>query len=160
MAKDTPSMAKNKIKRSLWAIYDPHPKKSEIDSLWEYFESKCVYCGIAIDRKSRTGHVDHVIPSSIGGSNNIHNHVLACARCNGDEKREENWVCFLKRKLGDGDAFEKQLNNIEEWISKAPRVDPNDDEYFEVQKLIVKALSDFDSSVIKMRELSKRKNFD
>ncbi|WP_407943038.1 HNH endonuclease [Marinomonas atlantica] len=73
-------MAKNKIRRSLVSIIDPYPSKSEVDQLWEYFESRCAYCGISINRGSRTGHLDHLIPSSEGGSNSIYNHALSCAR--------------------------------------------------------------------------------
>jgi hypothetical protein len=57
MAKDTPSIAKNKIKRSLGAICDPHPSKKEEKILWEYFHYQCAYCGIEIERESRTGHL-------------------------------------------------------------------------------------------------------
>lgn len=39
MVKDTPPMAKNKIKRSLGAILDPHPSKKEENALWDYFDS-------------------------------------------------------------------------------------------------------------------------
>lgn len=65
MAKDTPSTAKNKIKRSLGAICDPHPLKREEDEL-------CEYCGVSIGKASRTGHLYHLIPTSEGGSNSIH----------------------------------------------------------------------------------------
>lgn len=153
MAKDTPSMAKNKIKRSLWAIYDPHPKKGEVDSLWAYFDSKCAYCGVEIERKSRTGHVDHLIPSAEGGSNNIHNHVLACARCNGDEKREEDWLIFLSKKTENGATFKQRRYKIEEWMSLVPPSHENTDRKSEVEKLIDKALLDFDANVAQMRSL-------
>lgn len=44
MPKYTPSMAKNKMKRSLVAIYDPLPTKKEVETLWEYFNSSCATC--------------------------------------------------------------------------------------------------------------------
>jgi len=72
MAKDAPSMVKNKMRRCFQAVIEPHPSKSDIDSLWEYFDSSCAYCGVKIDRGSRTGHVDHVVSSAAGGSNDIH----------------------------------------------------------------------------------------
>ncbi|GFD74088.1 HNH endonuclease [Alteromonas marina] len=153
MAKDTPSMAKNKIKRCLWAIYDQHPKKSEVDSLWTYFESKCAYCGVEIERSSRTGHVDHLIPSAEGGSNSIHNHVLACARCNGDEKREEDWLTFLSKKSGKSSIFEQRRSNIEEWLSLMPPNGTNTALKSEVEKVVDKALKDFDSAVAQVRSL-------
>jgi len=98
MAKNTPSMAKNMIKRSLLAVIDPHPSKAEVELLWKYFQSSCAYCGVEIPRESRTGHMDHVVSSALGGSNSIYNHVLSCSRCNGDEKKEESWQSFLTRK--------------------------------------------------------------
>lgn len=86
MAKDTPSMAKNKIRRSLIAICDPHPSRKEVDALWAYFDSQCAYCRKPLDRASRVGHMDHLIPTTEGGSNSIFNHALSCGKCNGDDK--------------------------------------------------------------------------
>jgi len=40
----------------------------------------CVYCGSPVCE--RTGHVDHVLPWSRGGSNEMSNLVAACAECN------------------------------------------------------------------------------
>ncbi|MBU2569653.1 MAG: HNH endonuclease [Gammaproteobacteria bacterium] len=153
MAKDTPSMAKNKIKRSLVAIYDPHPSKTDENQLWEYFESSCAYCGIFIERKSRTGHLDHLIPTSEGGSNDIHNHALSCARCNGDEKREQNWVGFLRSKALDEVEFSRRKTKIDNWLEKSRR--KNSDIEFEKQaeEIISKAIAEYECSVTAMRKL-------
>ena len=50
MAKDTPSMAKNKMKRCFKAILVPHTTKQEENQLWEFFDSTCAYC----DKSSET----------------------------------------------------------------------------------------------------------
>lgn len=153
MAKDTPSMAKNKIKRSLGAIYDSHPSKKEVNTLWEYFDYQCAYCGTLIDRDSRTGHIDHLVPTAEGGTNSIYNHALSCARCNGDEKREEAWEPFLKSKSYSFEEYKQKKNKISQWLQRAPtRV--NDPEVISVRESIInKALADFDAAVVQMREL-------
>lgn len=149
-------MAKNKIKRSLGAICDPHPSKKEEKDLWEYFNSQCAYCGNEIEKGSRTGHLDHLVPSSEGGTNSIFNHALSCAKCNGDEKREEKWDSFLKKKAEDEDVYRLRKSHIEGWLQKAPK-GMNDPEFILMRESIInKALSDFDSSVAKMRELKNK----
>ena len=153
IVKDTPSMAKNKIKRSLGAICDPHPSKKEENALWDYFDSQCAYCGVSIERASRTGHLDHLVPISEGGTNSIYNHALSCAKCNGDEKREEKWVYFLKTKSSSADVYEIRKSKIDLWLQHAPaRI--NDPEVIAMRESIVnKALADFDAAVAQMREL-------
>ena len=42
MAKVTPSMAKNQIKRSLLQIIDTHPNKSQKQQVWNYFDNNVV----------------------------------------------------------------------------------------------------------------------
>jgi 5-methylcytosine-specific restriction endonuclease McrA len=153
MVKDTPSMAKNKIKRSLSAICDPHPSKKEEKALWEYFNYQCAYCGIEIEKDSRTGHLDHLVPSSEVGTNSIFNHALSCAKCNGDDKREEEWGSFLKKKAETEAILQSRRDHIEGWLQQAP-ASTNTTEFISMRESIIdKALSDFDSSVAKMREL-------
>jgi hypothetical protein len=41
-------MAKNKMRRCLAAILDPHPSGAEVEELWDYFQSSCAYCGIPL----------------------------------------------------------------------------------------------------------------
>lgn len=156
MPKDTPSIAKNKIRRSLLAIYDPYPSKSETKLLWEYFESSCAYCNVFIDPGSRTGHLDHLISSTEGGTNNIHNFVLACARCNGDEKRDESWVSFLERKSDSMLTNIKRKEKIECWSTRAPVSELSSEFSVELAGILKEALDDFDASVKKMRDLRKR----
>ena len=146
-------MAKNKMKRSLVAIYDPHPPKKEIDGLWDYFDSSCAYCGIAIQRQSRTGHIDHLVPASEGGSNNVHNYALACARCNGDEKREESWLSFLKKKSDNSQVFADRRLKIENWLSLSSHLKIDQELAIAAEAIIEEAIANFDHSVEKMRAL-------
>lgn len=154
-AKDTPSMAKNKIKRSLLAIIDPHPTPSEINELWAYFQSSCAYCSVEIARDSRTGHVDHVISSAFGGSNCIHNHVLSCARCNGDEKREESWETFLVTKVTDTAQAAKRHAHITAWLARNASMPVTPEIQAQADAIINRALAAFDSSVKEVRRLRK-----
>lgn len=154
-AKDTPSMAKNKIKRSLLAIINPHPTPKQIDELWAFFNFCCAYCGIAIARNSRTGHIDHVVSSALGGTNCIYNYVLSCARCNGDEKREEPWESFLAKKASDSSVMAKRHALISDWLQRGDAESLPAEVNTEANTIIKQALADFDSAVIAMRELRK-----
>jgi len=158
MAKDTPSMAKNKMRRCCQAIIDPYPSKSEIDRLWQYFQASCAYCGVLIERDSRSGHLDHVVSSATGGSNDIHNHVLSCARCNGDEKREEPWREFLSRKAGtSSQEFKTREKRIASWLQMGNKTKRMDEQSMQkADEIIVKAIQDFDQAVEKLRELRKK----
>ena len=153
MAKDTPSMAKNKIKRSLGAILDPHPSAKEVTMLWAYFESSCVYCGLIMERKSRIGHLDHVIAQADGGNNSIYNHVLSCAKCNGDEKREMDWFLFLNQKSNNSALLETRKLKIENWLNKSTTVNIEATDIDESERIIAVALEQFDESVKAMRSL-------
>ena len=155
MAKDTPSMAKNKMKRCFKAILDPHPSKKEIDSLWVYFSSCCAYCGKEIDRSSRTGHIDHVLSSAEGGTNSIYNHVLSCAICNGDEKREEDWCSFLHKKSSSDKTAQEREKKINAWLQNASPIASNPELEQEAEKIINNAIAEFDNAISKLRQLSK-----
>ncbi len=153
MPKDTPSMAKNKIKRSLSAICDPHPSAREVNLLWKHFESCCAYCGCLIERDSRSGHLDHLVPTAEGGSNNIHNHALSCAKCNGDEKREEAWGSFLERKAESPALLFLRKSKIDKWLSLGPAIEIDGDFKHQANSIVEEAIESFELSVAKMREL-------
>lgn len=153
MSKDTPSMAKNKIRRSLLAILDPYPSKAEVDGLWQYFNDRCAYCGVGVERQSRTGHIDHVIASTIGGGNGTHNCVLSCARCNGDEKRDEDWRAFLYRKSETEKVAAMRAARIESWISLAPAAELSEESICQAQAIIADVISHYESAVEQIRAL-------
>lgn len=150
-------MAKNKIRRSLAALLDPHPSAKEVERLWAYFGSSCAYCGLELLRASRTGHLDHVSASAFGGSNSIHNHVLSCARCNGDEKREMCWEEFLRAKCPDASVARERRARISNWISLAPVKSPSAATE-EFESIVAAAIASYEGAVAKVRELRKRGN--
>ena len=118
MPKMTPGYAKNTITRSLRTILDPEPKEQEISQLWEFFKNKCAYCGCSLDRKSRQGHVDHLIPATEDDTtNHISNRVLSCRSCNGDEKGGAEWEKFLRTKTKNGKVFKARRGRIKTWVS-------------------------------------------
>ncbi|HGY11717.1 MAG TPA: HNH endonuclease [Desulfobacterales bacterium] len=138
---------------------DPLPSKTETNQFWEYFEFCCAYCGVSIERKSRTGYMDHLVPTSEGGSNNIHNHALSCARCNGDEKREKLWDTFLATKSQDVSTHKKCKEKIERWLSLAPSFLKNQEIVTETEEIIKEAIGNFEKSVNKMRVLREKSTY-
>lgn len=114
--KYTVSQAKNLMRCCLDEILDPGP--SSVDELWLYFESACACCGMPLDRAQRQGHVDH---ATTGGGNQLGNLILACARCNGDEKLDQAWQAFLLFKTsGDHSTLAERTERIESWFANHP----------------------------------------
>lgn len=109
--------ARNTIQRALRAILDPEPTRKDMDRLWKYFDSSCAYCGRALVRSERNGHADHLVPTSMGGTNHISNHVLACDKCNGDEKRDQEWHEFLALKVRDRAKYRVMSDRIKLWVT-------------------------------------------
>lgn len=52
-------------------------------------DNVCAYCGELMIE----GTIDHILPKSSGGSNELHNLLLCCRECNADKgrKRLEHW---------------------------------------------------------------------
>lgn len=116
----TVSQAKNIMRRALSEIVDPGLSPALEDALWRHFGASCAYCGVRIDRDSRTGHLDHL---KSGGGNGPQNRVLTCARCNGDEKREQAWRAFLQTKCPDDVERRRRIERIEAWVAGHPTRD-------------------------------------
>jgi 5-methylcytosine-specific restriction endonuclease McrA len=114
--KNTVSQAKNRMRKTIQEILDPSPRS--VDPVWEYFGSRCAYCDKELSRDSRDAHIDHADP---GGGNGLGNLVLSCEACNGDEKREESWHSFLRRKATDDILFAEREQRIRSWIDQHPR---------------------------------------
>jgi hypothetical protein len=71
--------------------------QSKLARIWERDDKKCRWCGVATVLTKHTipnqATIDHVIPSSKGGSSEDHNLVLACLKCNakrGDSGKHPN----------------------------------------------------------------------
>lgn len=55
----------------------------ELNALFEEQEGLCYYCGRLLYESFETSfHIEHMVPISRGGSNNIENIALSCASCN------------------------------------------------------------------------------
>ncbi len=156
MAKYTPSTAKNHMRRALWALVDPLPNGEQVDELWSYFESSCAYCGTRLDRDGRAGHLDHLVPVSNGGTNEIFNHVLACARCNGDDKREEPWELFLGQTVADPDVRAERRTRLVDWAAHAELKCIDESVKDQVRKAIDSSAAAFDLAVAQIRGLRER----
>lgn len=114
--KMTPSRAKNSIGKALREIFDPSIRKSDERIIRQFFDNKCAYCGRDIPPTGRTGHMDHVVSRKKGGTNHLSNIILSCNSCNGDEKRETDWIEFLDVKVSDPETRCHRRRRIEEWI--------------------------------------------
>jgi 5-methylcytosine-specific restriction endonuclease McrA len=119
--KYTVPQAKNRMRRTVEEILDPGPR--DVNALWEHFDAQCAYCGKGLSRDRREGHVDHANPD---GGNDLGNLVLACGSCNGDEKREESWHGFLRRKTPDDALFAEREGRIRAWLDQHPRKSAED----------------------------------
>lgn len=67
--------------------------------LIDLYGDVCAYCDVALNDFTRT--IDHWMPQSFGGSNKIHNLLLACVRCNHIKGQIPGpaWDLMLKRGL-------------------------------------------------------------
>lgn len=85
-------------------------QKKEI--VWFRQNGLCLYCG------KKCGHtvgphqatLDHIRPSSLGGTNHINNLVLACRACNHERDREDLSQFFQKK------TAEQQLSTVYERV--------------------------------------------
>lgn len=151
MPKHTPGQAKNAIRRALRALLDPELNRKQIDELWSYFQSKCAYCGKSLHRDRREGQADHLVPTSLGGTNYLANRVLSCGPCNGDHKRERNWREFLEEKVRDPEVLSRRQLRIERWTEAvAPVIEGAELELLERET--ARAIDAFESAVDVLRE--------
>jgi hypothetical protein len=118
MPKVTTAYVKNVIRRSFREIIDPAPDKESVSKVWAFFNSMCAYCGTALDRLKKEGHIDHLISASQKGPNHLGNRVLSCATCNEKEKLDLPWESFLEKKLKDSALFKERKRKILEWLGK------------------------------------------
>ncbi len=72
-----------------WHRYDARKRQAkgtytaqEVSEQFDRQKGRCYWCSKKLDKKKRTYHVDHVIPLTRGGSNDISNVVIACPHCN------------------------------------------------------------------------------
>jgi len=115
----SPSYVKNIVRRCLFAMIDPELRKTDRTAVWEYFASKCAYCGRRL-RARREGRMDHLVAFKDGGGNYLRNRVLACRSCNDEQKRDQRWEGFLREKSPDRITFAKRKKRIKDWKKLNP----------------------------------------
>ena len=153
MPAPTPGYVKNMIHRSLREIVDPSPTKKDEEGIWKFFDSKCVYCGKPLRKTQKEGHIDHLLPASLGGPNHISNRVLSCATCNEAEKLDGAWQEFILRKNQDTDVIRRRIAKIHEWqkLNGEPLFDKN--KLREINRLSELASAYYDVKVREARKL-------
>jgi len=147
-------MAKNAIRRALFAEIDQTLSSSGKKRIWQYFRDSCAYCGRRIDPSSREGHMDHLESHATGGDSHISNTVLACRFCNGDEKRETHWLGFLRAKCENDQEFEARRAHIETWVSSnvTTRKVPSSELRGTVEQQTANAVTAFEKALACIRE--------
>ena len=154
----TPAQVKCVIRRGLRNLIDPELTRNQKDKIWSFFENQCAYCGIALNQKQREGHIDHLVSESAGGKNCAFNRVLACAHCNGNEKRETDWEKFLKSKCSnEEETFQTRLQKIIKWQSLNPApaiIDPAVANL--VQEEIDQLIAGFDKACSRIKSARKK----
>jgi 5-methylcytosine-specific restriction endonuclease McrA len=152
--KYTVPQAKNRMRRTVEEILDPGPRN--VDAVWGHFGARCAYCGQGLSRDRREGHVDHADPY---GGNDLGNLVLACASCNGDEKREESWHGFLRRKTPDDALFAEREGRIRAWLDQHPRKSAEDSrEIADVREELEGLIEQFARKCAELKALVKQRD--
>jgi len=89
--------------------------ENTIKSVWNKSKGKCWYCGRAITIESRMipPHpemyvIDHALPSSLGGGDNIENLVPSCWTCNASKRNKtvEQFRIYRARKVAGMPKFD------------------------------------------------------
>jgi hypothetical protein len=83
---------------------DVHPKhKPEVrKAVWDLTGGRCAYCEIALKPDGCDGGafvVEHVVPVSAGGPDNLANYVAACGACNSG-KSNGHVLDFIRKRMG------------------------------------------------------------
>jgi hypothetical protein len=99
---------------------------------------------------NRDAHIDHLV----GGSNVLGNLVLACRVCNGDEKRDEHWESFLRKKATDPETFEARRQHIRDWIAACgPYAEPDSIRKQKIGDEVSAVIGAFDAALERIRRL-------
>ena len=151
----TPGYVKNVIRRSLREIVDPSPTKEGEERIWKFFNSECAYCGKPLSKRHKQGHIDHLLPSSLGGPNHISNRVLSCATCNEAEKLDQAWQKFMVRKNQDPAVLRARIAKINKWQKPNEKPTFNQEKLRDIESLSESAVAFYDAKVKAARELDK-----
>ena len=153
MPAPTPGYVKNIIRRSLREIIDPSPIRKDEQIIWEFFNSKCAYCGKKLLKGHKEGHVDHLVSASCGGANLISNRVLSCAKCNETEKLDKPWEEFLAKKCSDKRIEAERKAKILQWQKTHKECILGKDVISKIKSLADEATSYYDEKIRQARSL-------
>lgn len=86
-------------------LIEPHIKRQ----IWERQHEKCAYCGTRRQLKHMT--VDHIIPFSKGGTDDIENLQCTCKMCNRlkNDMLPSEFTIFVRRILENSMRIEKTI---------------------------------------------------
>jgi CRISPR/Cas system Type II protein with McrA/HNH and RuvC-like nuclease domain len=152
MPKATPAYVKNIIRRSFQEIIDPSPKKEDKERIWKFFNNKCAYCGKTLSKLQKEGHIEHVLPTSLSGPNQIRNLVLSCADCN-EEKLDGSWHEFILKKNQDLNIMRERLAKIQEWQKLNEELSLSKDKIDKIEKLADLVAMHYDMKVKEAKNL-------
>lgn len=119
MPRYTIAYAKNIMRRTIRAIIDAEPTKTEVAKIWGYFKDECAYCGRKLIKGTKDAHIDHLVSAALRGGNELSNRVLSCGPCNGNEKRDTPWGNFLRHKNPNKQLFQTRRHVILKWKKQA-----------------------------------------
>jgi hypothetical protein len=137
------------MRRTVAELLDPTPRN--VTPVWDFFHDRCAYCGTPLSRDGREAHIDHAVP---GAGNQLGNLVLACGTCNGDEKREESWREFLRRKTDDPHVLVDREARIEGWFASNPLTPvPTSPEIERLRKELEQLIDQFGAKCAELKKL-------
>lgn len=87
------------------------PTATELKEMKKYFNNKCIYCSEQITPENYT--LDHIIPRTKGGTNNINNIAIACFSCN-----TKKYTTDLKDYMLKGGMSKDNYDNVLKYIEK------------------------------------------
>lgn len=146
----TPSQARNSIKRALLHVAGIKFGQDYRERCREYFNGLCCYCGEKPDE--RQGGYDHA-EAIASSSTRDYYLVYACNKCNGDEKRESDWLTFLRKKYeNDEAAFRARKEAILAWFRDAPKVRISDSTKKAWTEALSTAVDGFNQAVSRLQK--------
>lgn len=148
MGRASLGLAKNIVRRALRAILDREPSVSEKTRVWTHFKSACAYCGKKLLRAARNAHLDHLVHR---GPNHISNRVLSCGICNGNEKRDRDWLEFLKGKAPTSAILRRRRSTIESWVASCEATFLPHDKAAYVEREILRVIGAIDGAAERLR---------
>lgn len=143
----TPSQAKHAMRRALLHTCGVRFSTDYKERCRKHFGNRCAYCATLISPESRQGHFDHATSATAGG--HAFGLLYVCPKCNGDERREKDWLAYLQTK--DGTDLKERKKAIEEWFREEPPIVVPDALTLALEGALLEAETNFDEALSKLR---------